>query len=51
MDELIPMLTELIDRIDNNSELLMHLAIELGNLTEFLGPSLCVELCKPLELI
>lgn len=45
------MLTELIDRIDNNSELLMHLAIELGNLTEFLGPELCIELCKPLELI
>ena len=40
VDELIPMLTELIDRIDNNSELLMHLAIELGNLTEFLGPKL-----------
>ena len=51
VDELIPMLTELIDRIDNNSELLMHLAIELGNLTEFLGPKLWVELWKPLELI
>ena len=51
VDELIPMLTELIDRIDNNSELLMHLAIELGNLTEFLGPKLWAELCKPLELI
>ena len=44
VDELIPMLTELIDKIDNNSELLMHLAIELGNLTEFLGSDLCVEL-------
>lgn len=40
VDELIPMLTELIDRIDNNSELLMHLAKELGNLTEFLGSDL-----------
>lgn len=45
------MLTELIDRIDNNTELLMHLAIELGNLTHFLGPELCIELTKPLELI
>lgn len=51
VDELIPMLTELIDRIDNNSDLLMHLAEELGNLTEFLGSELCIELCKPLELI
>lgn len=37
VDELLPMLTELIDKIDNNTELLMHLAIELGNLTDFLG--------------
>ena len=44
VDELIPMLTELIDRIDNNSELMMHLAEELGNLTEFLGSDLCIEL-------
>ena len=40
VDELIPMLTELIDRIDNNSELMMHLAEELGNLTQFLGGDL-----------
>ncbi|CAI2362714.1 unnamed protein product [Moneuplotes crassus] len=51
VDELIPMLTELIDKIDSNSELLMHLAQELGNLTDFLGSDFCIELCKPLELI
>ena len=37
VDELLPMLTELIDKIDNNTDLLMHLATELGNLTDFLG--------------
>lgn len=51
VDELLPMLTELIDKIDNNTELLMHLAIELGNLTDFLSSRYWIELWKPLELI
>ena len=33
VDELIPMLTELIDKIDCNPELMMSLAEQLGNLT------------------
>ena len=33
-DELVPMLTELIDKIDCNPELLMHLAQQLGALSQ-----------------
>ena len=51
VDELIPMLTELIDRIDNNIELMMHLAIQLGKLTDVLGPEQAIYLTQPLELI
>ena len=32
-DELIPMLTELIEKIDCNPELMMQLSEQLGNLT------------------
>ena len=46
------MLTELIDKIDVNTELMMNLAEQLGKLTEYLGPDEnCVHLLKPLELI
>lgn len=46
------MLTELIDKIDNNPELMLNLAEQLGKLTEFLGDdSNSVHLLKPLELI
>lgn len=52
VDELIPMLTELIDKIDVSPELMMHLAEQLGKLTDFLGePSNCESLLKPLEMI
>ena len=51
VDELIPMITDLIDRIDNNTDLLMHLGRELGNLTTMLGPRLSMHLHQPLELI
>ena len=37
MDELVPMLSELIDKIDSNPELMMHLAEQLGGLTSQLG--------------
>lgn len=50
-EELIPMLTELIDKIDNNSELLMVLAVQLGKLTETMGEEKCICLIGPLELI
>jgi len=46
------MLTELIDRIDNNPELMLNLADQLGKLAEYLGDEAnCVHLLKPLELI
>jgi len=32
-DELIPMLSELFDKIDNNTELMGCLAVHLGKLT------------------
>lgn len=52
IEELIPMLVELIDRIDNSAELLMNLAIQLGALNTFLGDNEnSVHLLKPLELI
>ena len=35
-EELIPMLTELIDKIDSNPELMMHLSEQLGTLTNLL---------------
>jgi serine/threonine-protein phosphatase 2A regulatory subunit A len=52
IEELIPMLTELIDKIDCNPELMMNLAEQLGQLVQYVGPqtnSVC--LLKPLELI
>ena len=50
--ELIPMLTELIDKIDCNPELMMHLAAQLGNLTEILETSENVAtLLEPLEIM
>jgi hypothetical protein len=46
------MLTELIDKIDNNPELLMHLAEQLGKLCEYVGDEQnSVHLMKPLELL
>ena len=57
VEELIPMLTELIDKIDCNPELMMTLAEQLGSLTDHLGGSQaekaehCVHLLRPLEII
>ena len=45
------MLTELFDKIDNNTELMGCLAVNLGKLTEKLGPNLCISLVGPLELL
>ena len=59
------MLTELIDKIDCNPELMMNLAEQLGNLRDNLGPSdvadsdeakklkssNCAHLLRPLEMI
>ncbi len=51
------MLTELIDKIDCNPELMMTLAEQLGSLTDHLGQSVnekadnCVHLLRPLEVI
>ena len=46
------MLTELIDKIDCNPELMMNLAEQLGQLVSYLGePTNAVHLLKPLELI
>lgn len=39
VDELVPMLSELIDKIDSNPELMSHLAEQLGNLTLHIGTS------------
>jgi serine/threonine-protein phosphatase 2A regulatory subunit A len=52
IDELIPMLAELIDKIDCNQELMMNLADQLGKLSELLGHDHnSVHLLKPLEFI
>ena len=49
-EELVPMLTELIDKIDCNPELLMHLSEQLGKLTEILKENEQVkQLMEPLE--
>lgn len=49
-DELVPMLTELIDKIDCNPELMMHLAEQFGQLSAMLKEqSVC--LLQPLEMI
>ncbi len=45
------MLSELFDKIDNNTELMGCLALNLGKLTKKLGPKLCISLCQPLELL
>ena len=56
------MLTELIDKIDSNPELMMNLAEQLGNLIENLGgdktpqqkaekQANCAHLLRPLEMI
>lgn len=37
VDELVPMLTELIDKIDSNPELMLNMAEQLGNLTAQIG--------------
>lgn len=37
VEELVPMLSELIDKIDSNPELMMHLAEQLGNLPGSIG--------------
>lgn len=50
-EELIPMLTELYDKIDNNIELMGCLAVHLGKLTEKLGAYHCISLIGPLELL
>lgn len=50
IDELIPLLTELIDKIDNNIELMMHLAEQLGKLSAYLGNDAnSIHLIKPLK--
>lgn len=52
IEELIPMITELIDKIDNNPELMMNLAEQLGKLSEYLGNDAnSVHLLRPLEQI
>lgn len=57
VDELVPMLAELIDKIDSNPELMSHLAEQLGNLTQYLGTTPqevaqnAVALLPPLEVI
>ena len=57
VEELIPMLTELIDKIDCNPELMMSLAEQLGLLTKYLGgteemkAANSTHLLKPLEII
>ena len=52
IEELIPMVTELIDKIDNNPELMMNLAEQLGLMTKYLGQETnSVHLIKPLEQI
>ena len=59
IDELLPMLTDLIDKIDSNPELMMCLAVELGKLPEHLSAKNDLEgrsknsvhLLKPLEFI
>ncbi len=44
------MITELIDKIDNNPELMMNLAEQLGKLSDFLGADAnSVHLLRPLE--
>ncbi len=51
-DELIPMLTELIDKIDANPELLYNLADQFGQLTEiFTNNDELVSLLEPLEIL
>ncbi len=54
-EELIPLLTELIDKIDNNSELMLNLAEQMGRLVDYLVGAQHQEsvstLLKPLELI
>lgn len=51
-EELIPMLTELIDKINCNPELMMHLSEQLGNLTEILDSSENLsQLIDPLEIM
>jgi len=57
VEELIPMLSELIDKIDCNPELMMTLAEQLGGLTDHLGctpaekAEHCEHLLRPLEII
>jgi len=51
-DELIPLTTEMIDKIDENSELMVVLAEQLGLLSGYIGPKEHLPiLLKPLELI
>lgn len=51
-EELVPMLTELIDKIDCNPELMISLAEQLGNLTEILEKTDNVaSLLDPLEIM
>lgn len=52
IEELLPLITELIDKIDNNPELMMNLAEQLGRMAEgqlLGGDANCVHLLKPLE--
>lgn len=57
VDELVPMLTELIDKIDSNPELMLNMAEQLGNLTALIGTKSlnqskdAVSLLTPLETI
>lgn len=57
VDELIPMLTELIDKIDSNPELMLNMAEQLGNLTALIASknnsitSNVTTLLTPLETI
>lgn len=57
VEELVPMLSELIDKIDSNPELMMHLAEQLGNLPGSIGTTKdqvaknAVAILIPLEVI
>lgn len=45
------MLTELIDKIDNNIELMSIMAKQIGKLTDLMGKEHCITLTHPLEII
>lgn len=51
-EELVPMLSELIDKIDCNAELMMHLSKELGNLATIMETDEQLKpIIEPLEIM